>query len=130
MGDDPRFGRCSWSVIVDTDTDDTTAVADPGAQAVGGAGIQAAQLVVSHHVDGVLTGNFGPHAMSALRAAGIQVLDASASTVREAVDRYIRGEARPISTATLGQGNCGGAGHGRGTRPAVGHGRWSQGGAR
>lgn len=56
---DPRFGRCGYFLIIDTDTDKVEALQNPGAQQTGGAGIQAGQLMASRGVEVVLTGNMG-----------------------------------------------------------------------
>ncbi|MBU0574437.1 MAG: dinitrogenase iron-molybdenum cofactor biosynthesis protein, partial [Candidatus Margulisbacteria bacterium] len=42
---DPRFGRCEYFVIVDTDTMEFEAFDNPSAMAMGGAGPQAAKMV-------------------------------------------------------------------------------------
>ena len=59
---DPRFGRCQYFLIIDTDGDQTEAVPNAAQSAGGGAGIQAAQTVADRNVEAVLTGNVGPNA--------------------------------------------------------------------
>ena len=59
---DPRFGRCSFFQIIDTDTGEVEAVANENAAAGGGAGIKSAQMMVDRGVSAVLTGNCGPNA--------------------------------------------------------------------
>ena len=44
---DPRFGRCAYFLVVDTDTGSVEAVPNPGAEAMGGAGPMAARSSVS-----------------------------------------------------------------------------------
>jgi len=116
---DPRFGRCPYFVIIDTETMSFEAVANAGVGAAHGAGIQAAQLVASRGVGVVLTGNMGPNAFSALAAAGVKVMTGAAGTVRDAVESFKRGELSASSRPTVG-GHFGlggrGAGRGRGGR--------------
>jgi len=89
---DPRFGRCAWFVVVDTDDMSFEAVENANAAAGGGAGIQSAQLVADKDVKLVLTGNCGPNAFRTLEAAGIQVIIGVSGSVREAVEQYKAGK--------------------------------------
>jgi len=88
---DPRFGRCAWFVIVDTDTQQSEPIQNQHATQGGGAGIQAGQLMANHNVQTVLTGSCGPNAFQTLSAAGIQVILNVGGTVREVVERFKAG---------------------------------------
>jgi predicted Fe-Mo cluster-binding NifX family protein len=89
---DPRFGRASFFVVTDTNTDERRIVDNAiNAGAVQGAGIQAAQNVVAQGVDVVLTGSCGPKAFRVLRAAGIEVCVGITGTVNEALQQYAGG---------------------------------------
>lgn len=101
---DPRFTRCSYFVIVDTETMDSTAAPNPGAHAAGCAGIDADHTVLAHDVNAVITGNVGPHAIAALSAAGKRVLSATPGSVKQAVDAFMRGDLVPITEAAQGFG--------------------------
>ena len=113
---DPRFGRCPYFIIVDLETMQFEAVPNVASGAMGGAGIQAAQIVASKGVKVVITGNVGPNAFQALSAAGIKIVTGAYGTVREVIEKYKRGELRGISSPTVG-GHFGmGMGRGRGLR--------------
>jgi len=88
---DQRFGRCQYFIIIDTDTMDYETIHNAGG-AVGGAGIQAAQLMVDNSVKTVLTGNLGPNAFRTLSAAGIQGITGVSGTVKEIIEKYKKGE--------------------------------------
>jgi predicted Fe-Mo cluster-binding NifX family protein len=88
---DPRFGRCSYFLIVDPETMEFEAVENPYVGASGGAGIQAAQLVAGKGVQAVLTGSCGPNACQTLKAAGVKVVVGVTGTVRELIQDYISG---------------------------------------
>jgi len=116
---DPRFGRCSYFLIVDPETMEFEAVENPYVSASGGAGIQAAQLVAGKGVQAVLTGNCGPNAFQTLKAAGVKVVVGVTGTVSEAVRKYASGadyrEAiGPDVPAHYGMGRGAGIGRGRG----------------
>jgi predicted Fe-Mo cluster-binding NifX family protein len=92
---DPRFGRCAYFIIVDTETMDFEAVENPNVMAMGGAGIQSAQLVANKGVEVVLTGNCGPNAFQTFSAAGVKIVVGVVGTVKESVERFKRGELQP-----------------------------------
>lgn len=103
---DPRFGRCQYFIFVDPETLEFEAVANTNIGASGGAGIASAQMVASKGVEAVLTGNCGPNAYETLSAAGIHVITSATGTVRNAVDRYKKGQwqeaTEPSVTAHFG----------------------------
>jgi len=113
---DPRFGRCPYFIIVDSETMQFEAVPNVASDAMGGAGIQAAQTIAGKGAKVLITGNVGPNAFQALSAAGIQIITGAYGTVREVVEKYKRGELKETSIPTVG-GHLGmGAGRGRGWR--------------
>jgi len=117
---DPRFGRCSWFLIVETEDMSFEAFSNESLALGGGAGIQSAQFIASKEATAVLTGNCGPNAMSALSAAGVKVIIGQTGTVREAVDRYKRGEihSAPGANVDAHYGMGTGRGMGRGMQTA------------
>ena len=99
---DPRFGRCQFFVIVDTDTLDFESIENQNAQFSGGAGIQSGQLMASNSVKAVLTGNVGPNAFQTLNAAGIKIFTGVGGTVISAVEKYKKGELKVTESASVG----------------------------
>ena len=111
---DPRFGRCPYFVIVDSETMEFEAVPNTASSSMTGAGIQAAQTVASKGVRVVITGNVGPNAFQALSAAGIEVVTGAFGNVREVIEKYKRGELKETGSPTV-RGHFG-MGRGRGGR--------------
>jgi len=113
---DPRFGRCSVFLIVDTETMKYQAVPNSSIGAAHGAGIGAAQSVAQHGVKAVLTGHVGPNAHMALSQAGISVYTGAAGTVEAAVNQFKSGALKEASSPTVGGhfGQRGGRGMGQG----------------
>jgi predicted Fe-Mo cluster-binding NifX family protein len=99
---DPRFGRCSYLMIVDSETMQFEAIPNTAAGAAGGAGIQAAQTIASKGVKLLITGNVGPKAFQALSAAGIEVVTGAFGTVREVVEKFKRGALRKTDAPSVG----------------------------
>jgi predicted Fe-Mo cluster-binding NifX family protein len=84
----PRFGRCEYFLIVNTDDMSFEAIENKGASLSGGAGIEAALLVISKGAKAVLTGNCGPKAVQALSSAGVNLFVDYAGTVKDAIEKY------------------------------------------
>jgi predicted Fe-Mo cluster-binding NifX family protein len=150
---DPRFGRCAYFLIVDTDDMNFEAFNNESIALGGGAGIQAAQFVASKGAKAILTGNVGPNAVKTLGAAGVEVFVGQNGTVVEAVERYKNGNlestrkatvadhhgmgdgssAKDMGTGNSGVGNTenvasGSSGMGRGMGGGMGRGRCGGGG--
>ncbi len=91
---DPRFGRCQWFIIVDTETLQFETVENSSSAATGGAGIAAAQMIAGKGVKAVLTGNCGPNAYQVLSSSGIQVITGVSGKVKDVIEAYRKGEYR------------------------------------
>ena len=157
---DPRFGRCPYFLVVDTETMDLEVVENPNVSLGGGAGTQSAQLVAEKDVKFVLTGNCGPNAHQALSAVGISVIVGCGGTVADVVQQFRAGQLNaagganvasksglegassrpqdppmplqqsPVTAAGMGDGRGGGRGGGRGMGRGMGQGRRGGGGMR
>ena len=98
---DPRFGRCQYFIIVDSDTMSFETVSNESSIASGGAGIKAAENISRAGAEAVITGNVGPNAFSTLNAAGIKVYIGASGTVAEAVEKLKKGELKPAGSASV-----------------------------
>ena len=140
---DPRFGRCVFFMIVETDDMSFEAFDNESIGLGGGAGIQSAQFVTSKGAKAVITGNCGPNAVQTLSAAGIELFTGQSGTVKEAVEIYINGNLTPTKEANVdnhfGMGEApitspapstSGAGMGMSGGRAMGGGRGMGGGGR
>jgi len=102
---DPRFGRAAYIVIVDSDDFTFEAVDNSdNANALKGAGIQAAKTASEKGAEVLLTGFCGPNAFKALNAAGIKVANDAAGTVKDAVNAYLEGNL-PVADAANVEGH-------------------------
>ena len=84
-----RFGRCRRFLLYDTDTKETILLENEAAQASGGAGIQAAELLARNGVKLVITGHVGGNASQTLSASEIEVLQGQSATIRESLESYL-----------------------------------------
>ncbi len=88
-----RFGRCAYFIIYDVDAESFEALSNPGAQASGGAGVQAAQLVANSGATVIISGgHFGPSAHSALEAGGVEMLSSGTIAIKDAIAKFKAGE--------------------------------------
>lgn len=137
---DPRFGRCAYFVLVNTDDMSFEAFDNENIALGGGAGIQSAQFVASQGAGIVITGNVGPNAVRTLSAAGVEVIVGQTGTVRQAIEDYKKGKlassreanvadhygmqggSAPGPAGGMGMGRGGGMGMGRGGGMGMGRG--------
>ena len=99
---DPRFGRCQYFLIVNSETMESKAIPNKSSYAAHGAGIQAAQTVANSGVEVVITGNVGPNGFRVLSAARIKIVTGVSGSVRDAVEKYKKGQLQEIVGPTVG----------------------------
>lgn len=118
---DARFGRCQYFIIIEPETMKFEAIANPSITATHGAGIQTSQMIASKNATVVLTGNCGPNAFQTLSTAGIKVIVGVKGTVKEAIEKYKKGELQPTSQASVpGHFGAGGTSSTPGITPGMG----------
>jgi predicted Fe-Mo cluster-binding NifX family protein len=89
---DPRFGRASRFIIIDTETTDFSVIENESVAAAGGAGIGSAKTVIDSGADAVLTGNCGPNAVRTLNAAGVKLYTGVTGTISDAIELFKTGK--------------------------------------
>jgi len=99
---DQRFGRCKYFLIVDVESMEFEVLSNENAMASGGAGIQTAQTIANKGVEAVVTGNIGPNAFQTLSAADIKVFTGASGTIKEAVEKYKKGELNETEAPNVG----------------------------
>ncbi len=124
---DPRFGRCQYFIIADTETGSFEALENSSASAGGGAGIATAQEIVKKGVEAVLTGNCGPNAHGVLASAGVKIITGVSGKVKDAIAAYKSGTYTATPQANVpdhyGMGDGGTTGGGMGGGMGRGGGR-------
>ncbi|MBN1367468.1 MAG: NifB/NifX family molybdenum-iron cluster-binding protein [Dehalococcoidales bacterium] len=99
---DPRFGRCQYFIIVNSDTMDFEVLDNAAGTGAGGAGIETAQKIAPKGVEAIITGNCGPNAFAVLSAAGIKVITGVIGKISDAIEDYKSGKLQASSQANVG----------------------------
>ena len=92
---DPRFGRAAYFLIVDTNSLNYEMVPNPNVNAMGGAGVQSAQLVIKKGAEAVLTGRCGPNAFHVFNSASIKIYEGVEGSVREVIMAFQNNQINP-----------------------------------
>jgi len=120
---DPRFGRCLYFIFVDEEDDERKIdiVQNDGVNAIQGAGIMAAQIVINQKAEVVITGNIGPNPFEILKSSGVRIFQAPPGIkVRDALVEFK--ENKLIEITSLFRRGFGPGGRFR-FRHGFGHGR-------
>lgn len=77
------FGRAPFFLVHDTETNETEVSANAAAEAQGGAGLKAAQIVVDLGADALITVRCGENAAQVLQAAEMKIYKAQGTDAME-----------------------------------------------
>ena len=120
----PRFGRCPYFTLISLDNGDITEVKvipNSAAGAMGGAGIQAAQLLGNNGATAIVAGFLGPNAYSSLAALNLPIYQVPQQnlTVKQVVQLFMDEKLQKLDNSNVGAhygmgGSGGGGGMGRG----------------
>lgn len=87
------FGRARFFILADPDTGEWEALDNLSNLSAGQLiGVATAGTLVRKNVRTVITGKCGSKAFEKLQAAGVEVILNTKGTVRQALERFIRGE--------------------------------------
>jgi predicted Fe-Mo cluster-binding NifX family protein len=99
---DPRFGRCSYFIIIDPKTMNYEFISNKSSIASGGAGIQAAQVVAKTGANTVITGNIGPNAFEILQAVGIKVITGANGVIKNIIEKFNNDDFKETNSPSVG----------------------------
>ena len=100
---DPRFGRCAYFLVVETDDMSFEVFDNESAGLGGGAGIQSAQFIISKGAKAVITGNCGPNAVKTLSVGGVEVFLGNTGIVRKVLQKLKNGELTSTNIANASE---------------------------
>lgn len=99
---DERFGRAEYFIIVDTLTNEITAIENNAKNDSGGAGGRAVRLLAEKDVEAVIVPELGPKATTALKAFDMQAYKkGEIKTVEDAITAFNKNELEKLEIATV-----------------------------
>lgn len=94
-----RFGRCRHFVFIESGSGNWETKPNPAAVTRGGAGAQVVQFLVDNGVEATISGRYGPTALSALKAAGMQAYIATKGSPASLLDKFLANELVQVNMA-------------------------------
>jgi len=101
------FGRAPYFAIYDTNTKTTRYLDNSAAAAQGGAGINAAQLIVDNKVNVLLAPRCGENANDVLKSADIKIFKTMDNTIDNNIKAYLEGSLSELELIHKGFHNHG-----------------------
>ena len=98
---DPRFGRCAYFLIIDPANMRYEVFNNQGAAQSRGAGIKAANFLVTKNVSVVVTGHASLNVIQTLASAGIEIFVEQQGTIKEVVALYKSGGLKPATQSAV-----------------------------
>jgi predicted Fe-Mo cluster-binding NifX family protein len=89
---DQVFGRCSYFLLANSETEELKAIINKAKEAERGAGVAAAQTAVNSGAKVVICDNIGPNAQMVLKQSGVKVISKVSGTIKEILNRFKKGE--------------------------------------
>ncbi len=84
---DPRFGRCAFFAVYDTERGSTEFLANPAKEASGGAGPAAVQFIAKHNISKIYSGDFGGKIISLLDDLKIEMINEKDKTISDIIEK-------------------------------------------
>jgi predicted Fe-Mo cluster-binding NifX family protein len=104
----PSFGRTPYYMLYNTDNEQTEFLENKAANSPGGAGIQAAQMLVDSGADVLITLRCGENAAKVLKAGSIAIYKAEDISVGENIKKFREEKLALLSEIHAGFHNHGG----------------------
>lgn len=86
------FGRTPYFLIYDTETKESVFIDNSAAASTGGAGIKAAQTIVDHKANALLTPRCGQNAADVIKSADIKIFKTKSASVKDNIADYLDGK--------------------------------------
>lgn len=91
-----NFGRTKYYLIYDDEKDQATFLENTAASSQGGAGIEAAQILVDQKIDSLITPRCGKNAADVLQSANIKIYKSASNSIEENLKNLKEGKLSPL----------------------------------
>jgi predicted Fe-Mo cluster-binding NifX family protein len=95
---DPRFSKCHYYIIIDTDSRETKAIENAAAYVCVLRDTTTGNLVAGQETDVVLTGHIGRKAAAILLAAGVKIFTGASGKISAAVEAFQAGKLEEMTS--------------------------------
>lgn len=102
------FGRTPYFMIYDSETKEAEFICNDAAASQGGAGIRAAQIIIDHQAEVLLTPRCGENAAEVFRAANIKMYQTKGNPLKQNLQAFENGELVLLSESHPGFHHHGG----------------------
>ena len=102
------FGRAPYFLIYDTESKNAKFISNSAAASQGGAGIKAAQTIIDHLAESVLTPRCGENAAEVFHAANIKIYQTDGKLLMHNLQAFERGKLPLLDEIHPGLHNHGG----------------------
>ncbi len=96
------LGRSPFYLIYNSSTKETTFIRNTAAEAKGGAGIKAAQLLLDQSITDLITPRSGTNALDVLKEAGVNIYESNSSDVLSNITDLENNKLNPITEGHAG----------------------------
>ncbi len=86
------FGRAPYFMFLNTETHEQEFVLNTAADAHGGAGIMASQMLVDNNIDTLLTPRCGENAVEVLNLGNIKIFKTISTNIKDTIASFEKGE--------------------------------------
>lgn len=102
------FGRSPYFLIYNTNTKESNFIDNQAASSQGGAGIKAAQTLIDHNVNAVITPRLGKNAAEVMKEVNMEIFKSINKSIKENIEAFIDGEISHLEYIHDGFHNHGG----------------------
>ena len=102
------FRRTPYHLIYDTESKDAKFISNSAAASQGGAGIKAAQTIIDHQAEALLTPRCGENAAEVFHPANIRIYQTNGNLLKHNLQAFEKGELSLLNEIHPGLHNHGG----------------------